>query len=332
MPPIELSEMKRRYLIADAWRDLGLPGEPGKICRSPFPHEHKHGDANPSFSVTDEGRRWRNFTTGEAGTVIDLVMKARQCSPADAIHFIKERLGVAREPRKPEPARPPRPAPKLPPLRAGTNSEVRELADRRGFATEALRLAESRGFLWFCNLWGHSAWCITDQRRQLHEFRRVDCLPWPAYGRLPARKTHCFGQGKSWPLAVLESAPFAKVAWVEGAPDLLASIHFLRAEGKTETVAPVAILGASNRALAPEALAHFKGKAVCLYPHADDAGREAARSWARQLKAAGAARVTAFDLSGLVKVDGTTGKDLADVALMSAETFELERKFWELMP
>ena len=328
MPPIELSEMKRRYSIAHAWADLGLRGQPGKCVCSPL-----RKDNSPSFSVWADGMKAKDFATGESFDVFDFVAQARGCSLAAAIAFVRERLGVARELRRPEPPpRPPRPAPKLPLLRRGTRDELRELSGRRGFSIEALQLAEDRGLLFFSDLWSHSTWCITDQRQQLHEFRRVNGEKFPAYGRLPARKSHCFGQGKSWPLAVLESAPFAKVAWVEGAPDLLASIHFLRAEGKTETVAPVAILGASNRALAPEALAHFKGKAVCLYPHADDAGREAARSWARQLKAAGAARVTAFDLSGLVKVDGTTGKDLADVALMSAETFELERKFWELMP
>ena len=327
MPPIELSEMKRRYSIAHAWADLGLRGQPGKCVCSPL-----RKDNSPSFSVWADGMKAKDFATGESFDVFDFVAQARGCSLAAAIAFVRERLGVARELRRPEPARPTRPAPKLPPLRAGTDAEVRELADRRGFATEALRLAESLGLLWFCNLWGHSAWCITDQRRQLHEFRRVDCLPWPAYGRLPARKCHCLGHGKDWPIGTMESAPFAKVAWVEGAPDLLASIHFLRAEKKSNTVAPVAILGASNRALAPEALAHFKGKAVCLYPHSDAAGCEAARSWARQLKAAGAARVTAFDLSGLVKVDDTAGKDLADLALINAESFESERKFWEVMP
>ncbi len=326
MPPIELSEMKRRYTIEHAWADLGLPGMPGKCVCSPF-----REDRAPSFSVWAEGMKAKDFSTGESFDVFDFVSRARGCNTADAIAFVRERLGVAREPRRPEPAKPPRPAPKLPPLCAGSDAEVRELADRRGFATEALRLAESRGLLWFCNLWNYSAYCLTDQRRQLHEFRRVDCEKWPAFGRLPARKSHCNGHGKNFPLGTLESAPFPKVALVEGAPDVLAAFHFILAEGKTGTVSPVGILGAANH-LAPEALAHFKGKAVCIYPHADDAGREAARLWARQLKAAGAARVTAFDLSGLVKVDGTPGKDLADVALMSAESFESERKFWEVMP
>jgi hypothetical protein len=324
---MELADLKRRYLIADAWRDLGLAGAPGKSVCSPL-----RKDNSPSFSIWADGMKAKDFATGESFDVFDFVSRARGCNTAEAIAFVRERLGVAREPRRPEPPPPPRPVPKLPPLRAGTDGELRQLAERRGFAVEALTLAQERGFLFFGGLWGEPAWCITDQRRQLHEFRRVDCEKWPAYGRLPARKCHCLGQGKDWPIGTLESAPFGKIAWVEGAPDLLAAFHFLRAEQKTETVAPVGILGASNRALAPDALAHFKGKAVCLYPHADDAGREAARSWARQLKDAGAARVTAFDLSGLMKRDGTTGKDLADVALLSAESFECDTKWQEVMP
>jgi hypothetical protein len=50
------------------------------------------------------------------------------------------------------------------------------------------------------------------------------------------------------------------------------------------------------------------------------------------LKAAGAARVTAYDLSGLVLVDGTAGKDLADVCRISADCLERERKFVEVLP
>jgi hypothetical protein len=45
---------------------------------------------------------------------------------------------------------------------------------------EALRLAESRGFLRFCNFLGHAAWCVGDTRRALFEFRRLDGQRWPA--------------------------------------------------------------------------------------------------------------------------------------------------------
>ena len=197
---------------------------------------------------------------------------------------------------------------------------------------DALTLAQQRGFLFFANLWGHSAWCLTDSRRELFEFRRVDGEKWPAYGRLTARKSHCFGAGKRWPIGTLESAPFSRVAWVEGAPDFLALFHFLLLEGKSEHVAPVGVLGASNHALAPDGLAHFTGKSICLFPHVDDAGRAAMRVWARQLKDAGALRVSAFDLSRLVLVDGTEGKDLADVARIGVECFEREQKFQEVLP
>ncbi|MBI3413894.1 MAG: toprim domain-containing protein [Verrucomicrobia bacterium] len=278
----------------------------------------------------DDGRRAKDFATGEHFDVFDFVCKACGCKTAEAIRFVEKRLGITRPERKPAATQ--TAGPKLPPLRAGTPDELRELADRRGFAIEALRLAESRGFLRFCTLWGNAAWCLKDARGQLHEFRRVDGRKWPAYGRLPERKAHCTGTGKAWPLGVLESEPFPKIAMVEGAPDCLAAIHFILLEKKLETVAPVAILGASNHRLAPEALAHFKGKLVCLYPHADEAGRKAAREWARQLKEAEAARVTAFDFSGLVLVDGSEGKDFADVCRMNADCFERERKFWEVMP
>jgi hypothetical protein len=324
---MELTLLKDRYTIRDAWRDLNLPGEPAKACRSPL-----REDRNPSFSVFDDGRRFHDFATGDRGDVLDLIAKVRGCDTAAAIKFIEERLGITRPERKPQPTE--KTGPKLPPLRRGTEAELRELSERRGFGIEGLRLAERRGFLHFCAQWGHSAWCITDCRGELHEFRRVDGEPWPAYGRLPARKCHCVGAGKAWPIGTLESERFPCVAMTEGAPDFLAALHFTLLENKAERVAPVGILGASNHRLAPEALARFKGKRVCVYPHTDEAGRVAMRAWARQLKDAGAARVSAFDLSGLVVADGSEGKDLADVLKIHPDCFDSEagRKFWEVMP
>jgi hypothetical protein len=327
---MEIRELKEAYRIPAAWRDLGLPGEPGRSCRSPFPAEHRNGDANPSFSVYHDGRRAKDFATGEYFDVLDFIRKARGCDVAEAIRFVQDRLGIPRPENRPDAAKKTRH--KTPPLRHGTESELSELAERRGFSIESLRLAEQRGFLWFAALWRHAAWCITDKRRGLFEFRRLDGEAWPAYSRLAARKSHCMGTGKSWPIGTLESEPFARIAVVEGAPDFLAAFHFLIVENKAGTVAPVGILGASNHALAPEALAQFKGKAVCLYPHVDDAGRKAAQVWARQLRDAGAARVTAFDLSGLVMVDRRPGKDLADVCRISADCLEGERKFAEVLP
>jgi hypothetical protein len=319
-----LSDLKVSYTIAAAWRDLNLPGAPGKCVASPF-----REDRSPSFSVFADGTKAKDFATGESFDVFDFVVKARGCNTAEAIRWVQDRVGIGREPQRPTRLKP---GAKLPPQRWGTEAELRELSERRGFSAAALRLAEQRGFLRFTTLWGLASWCLTDKRCALHEFRRLDGAKWPAYGRLPARKCHCYGTGKAWPIGTLESGPFATVAWVEGAPDFLAAIHFILLEGKEQRVAPVGVLGAANHALAPDALAKFAGKHVCLYPHADEAGRKAAREWARQLKEVGAARVTAFELSKLVLVDGTEGKDLADVCRISADCFEREGKFQEVMP
>jgi len=310
-----LVELKARYGIARAWRDLGLAGEPAKICRSPFPGEHKNGDAHPSFSVFAEGARWKDQATGEGGDVFDLVKKAQGSDIAGAIAFVRERLGIVREPAVAAGGTP------WPELRPGTASERARLATLRNLAPEAVQLAGERGFLHFGALWGKPFWAITDQRRKLVEFRRLDGAPWPAFGRLAERKSHCMGSGKDWPVGTLEAAPSPKVAWLEGAPDFLAFWHFAIIEGRTEAVAPVAMLGAANHRVAGDALARFHGKQVVLYPHVDDAGRTAAMAWARQLRAVGAT-VSAFDLSGIEKDDGTPGKDLNDVCHISAECFE----------
>ena len=63
--------LKEVYRIHDAWEDLGLPGEPSESCRSPF-----RDDLNPSFSVFDAGRKWKDYGTDESGDVFDFVQKA----------------------------------------------------------------------------------------------------------------------------------------------------------------------------------------------------------------------------------------------------------------
>lgn len=319
----DIADLKARYSILDAWPDLGLSGTPGRNCPSPFPAEHKHGDRNPSFSVYADGTRWKDHATGQGGDVVDLVAKTRGIDVPAALSWIRERLGIDvsdTNTRKGDAE-----------LRPGTAREIKFLARLRNLQRKALTLASSREFLLFATLFGHHAWAVTDRRRQLVEFRRTDGHRWEPYGSLSERKAHCRGAGKSFPIGAQESAPYPKIAFVEGAPDILAVFHFLLIENKVGSVAPVGMLGASNRRIAPEALGLFKGKLVCLYPHVDDAGHRAGRSWAEQLTAAGA-YVLAFDLSGCVKTDGSVGKDLNDVTSVAPDCFDRERKFWEVLP
>lgn len=320
-------EIAERLDIRQLWRVLSLPGEPGKCVCSPFREEKK-----PSFSVYEEGGRWRfkDHASSEHGDSIDFIRLAKGCTAAEALAWARDFLGLPdRKRREDVPASGKKRW--MPDLRPGSVAELNHLAELRGFGVEGLRLAERRGFFGFAEFAGTTCWAVRDRRRQLMEFRRLDGKLFDAYKGLPVRKSHCIGAGKSWPVGIEEVAEFSKVAWLEGAADFLAVFNFLVAEDKADAVAPVAMLGAANHRISEEALRRLTGKEVVLYPHCDDAGQTAAREWARQLHGAGA-RVRAFDLSGIVKADGTLGKDLADVCKISPDCFERERKFWEVLP
>lgn len=325
---ISISDLKARYPIAVAWRDLGLAGEPAKCGRSPFPADHRNGDAHPSFSVFADGGRWKDQATGEGGDVLDLVKKARGCDTPSAIAWVRERLGIADRPGlAPGEAKP------WPELRPGTSEEHAQLAELRHVSVEAVQLAVERGFLHFGQLWGLSFWAITDRRRKLVEFRRLDGEDWPAYGHLAKRKCHCMGSGKDWPIGTLEAEPYKTVVWLEGAPDFLTFWHLALNEQRTDVLAPVAMLGAANKRVAAEALAQLKDKLVVFYPHADKAGAVAMKEWVPQVRDAGA-KVAAFDLSGIERDDGTMGKDLNDLCFMSSDCYHdpANYRFWEVLP
>ncbi|MGC6459423.1 MAG: CHC2 zinc finger domain-containing protein [Akkermansiaceae bacterium] len=81
----DFDHLKEVYRIYDAWEDLGLPGEPSESCRSPF-----RDDLNPSFSVFDAGRKWKDYGTDEHGDVFDFVQKATGFDTFSALLWIKE--------------------------------------------------------------------------------------------------------------------------------------------------------------------------------------------------------------------------------------------------
>lgn len=80
---------KARLRIPELWRLLCLPGEPGKSCRCPWRNDH-----NPSFSIFDDGTRWKDHGTGEHGDAIDFLAQARDLSNADAIREFKRLAGL----------------------------------------------------------------------------------------------------------------------------------------------------------------------------------------------------------------------------------------------
>jgi len=318
---LDIAEIKLAYRIPAAWRDLQLDGEPGKCVRSPF-----RQDQSPSFSVYADGRRFRDFGTNEAGDVVDFVARATETDIAGALRWIRQRLGFIDCRKSAGKSRKPR----ISELRFASPAELSTLNATRGFGIEAMKLAQGRGFLRFCTYFRQTAWCATDKRRELFEFRRLDGKPWPPYKHLSERKSHCIGHGKRWPLGTREAEGFKKCALMEGAPDFVAIFNFLLAERKDEEVAPLGVLGGSN-VIAEEALKFLGGRHVRLYPHKDYAGQRAARSWAQQLVNAGC-RVDAFNLEGCMRGDGTAGKDLGDLLLIDPDCWERTEKFHQILP
>jgi hypothetical protein len=114
-----IAEIKSRITVGEAAVRLGYAGEISRLCRSPFPQEHKHGDRNKSFSVYDDGRRWKNHATDEGGDVIDFVQKYTGTDQTTALKLLKEWLGFSAKPlsehpnrRTPAPRRPKNSAPR----------------------------------------------------------------------------------------------------------------------------------------------------------------------------------------------------------------------------
>ncbi|MCB1209515.1 MAG: hypothetical protein KDK97_09325 [Verrucomicrobiales bacterium] len=327
---LSIEEIKARLDIPTVWRLLALPGEPGKSIASPFREDRK-----PSFSVFDNGRRYRDHSTGDAGTVVDFVALALDLPLGDAVKWARAHCGGA---VVPVPMAAPTYRAKagggvgekgraIPRLRLSRADELEALAALRGIKVETLKAAESCGLLMFTEWAGRVAWCVCDPGGRIAEGRRLDGRVWEAYKTLPARKCHAWGGGKDWPVNLEAAARCEKLLLVEGGPDVLAALEIVRREGVEGSVGVAGILGAGNTRLDPAALPFFRGKAVRLFPHADEAGRNAARAWARLLRDAGAARVDAFDLSGLIRADGEQGKDVCDVLNIAPECQAEKVKF-----
>jgi hypothetical protein len=204
-------------------------------------------------------------------------------------------------------------------------------------SVDALKLASVRGFLWFCDMDDGPdsirAWIITDRTRRNAQARRLDGERWRHSWEsdvkqwIPVecerrRKVRGFsGNQASWPVGLEEAQRFDSIAILEGI-DLLAAFHFLIAENREDAVAPVAILGASNR-IPKDALNLFAGKRVRIFPHADDAGLRAAANWEAQLRPV-VAHIDAFDFTGLLQAGGKPVLDFNDLTNVDCDCLEAE--------
>jgi DNA primase len=97
-------ELKDRIDLHDLAAKLGLkrPGNRGNY-RSPH-----HADKAPSLEIGTKksgGKGWIDWSTGDKGTCIDLVMYMRGCAPAEAIRILHELYGWPMDKQKAAPQR-----------------------------------------------------------------------------------------------------------------------------------------------------------------------------------------------------------------------------------
>jgi hypothetical protein len=328
----DIPALKERLLIPEVWQKLSLEGQPAAKCRSPF-----REDKNPSFAITKDGKRWKDYGTGQNGDVIDFIALARQVSTGEALKVFLDLAGVPRQApgHKPHagPSQrtsfkekvtallPPQQAPQQEglcvPLQKGRKEDRQLLAESRHLTPEAVSLALSLRTLTFGIVQGFRCWLLVDAEERCVEARRIDGRPFTSCGTLGRRKAHTLrGSRKDWPLgaAVLRRVPqFRTLLLVEGGPDYLAALHFAH-ELERWDVLPVAMLGRGTGAkIDPTALELMRGRRVRIYPHADadGGGVKSARQWAAQLHGVGC-EVDLYEFTGLQRTDGTPIKDLND--------------------
>ncbi|MEO5721071.1 MAG: hypothetical protein ABIR71_06335 [Chthoniobacterales bacterium] len=322
-----LEGAKKKLVISDLWHLRGWRGKPARSCRVPY-----REDRSPSGSVLADGRLFHDFGSGETFDGPGLLARVEELTTADACRLFIQLAGGA--PAAPTPRRMPqelqktRPEIELPPMDSPTPEELRKLAGLRAVSIEACEAAVARKQL-FCATWsGRHCWIITDRARRNAQLRRLDGEKFRRRDGEAVKALTVRGACASWPVGASDSGEAARVILCEGGGDFLAAYHFAAIEGTLTDVQPVAMLGAAQR-LALDALPHFEGKRVRIFPHLDDAGDGAALRWESQLRAAGI-DAHCYDLSGLTRDDGETVQDLNDLTRVSADDFEANRELWAL--
>jgi hypothetical protein len=300
-------EARNRLLIPSIWKLLGLPGEPGKICSSPF-----REDSRPSFSVSQDGKLWNDFGTGAGGDAVDFLAAARGLTKSEAAReFIELAKGSFSLPApalvtRGKTLRVKKPAPELPELHELEIRDAIRFAElRRWPMFVGMEIARARGLLGIALLRdgeGVPFRClaIRDASGRVMACRKIDGSPF---------RFRWEPKEKEWkPAAPYKTKTLGEAAWPVGAANLRKGKPVLICEGLPDFVAAfalgfaaeidcdfVAVLGAGQRIHA-EALNLFAGKRIRIFQQADEAGEAAAVRWTKELREAGAGTVDAVEI------------------------------------
>jgi hypothetical protein len=198
-------------------------------------------------------------------------------------------------PIRPPVFRPPAPVPaprmlRLPVLRRLSCTELARICVLRKWPSSLRPLDElaERGMLFGAQVWddGSSvdAWILTDGARKAAQARRLDGKPFTV-GNGHAKAKTLAGSTAAWPVGIASVDEALPIFLCEGMPDCLAVALMGWLAGVR--VQPIAMLGA-GQAIHNDALPLFEGRRVRIVEQNDDPSREAAASWGRTLRAAGA--------------------------------------------
>ena len=119
------------------------------------------------------------------------------------------------------------------------------------------------------------------------------------------------GSQTDWPLGILEAKECEYVALAQGMSEFLTLHQYVVQEKAQDRVAPVGMLPGAHL-ISPEALSHFKGKHVRIYPSLDKAVIKASESWPGQLHKAGARKVEIFNFPAFRSFEGNWAKNLVE--------------------
>ena len=237
------------------------------LC-SPFRPE-----SNPSFSIYNQGRAWKDHGTGKGGDVIEFVKVALGCDHAEVRAWLIQHLDVA--PEASEGIQWPGE------LLEGNAETWRILAERRGMQPFSVQLMVHWGLLRFVEArWNgklHKCYAVTDGTNRCAEIRRCNGN-W--FGKSKAYPLK--GVRKKWPVgtAHLKNSPQnAAVLLVEGATDFLTAWDLVARGRHWTRWIPVSILGASCKSLDPEAAKLFQGRHVRLVGDSDPDGESMMEHW-----------------------------------------------------
>lgn len=313
--------------ISEAARDLNLPlvGK-GNVFHSPF-----RVDKKPSFSIFNNGRRFKDFSTGESGDAITFWMKARNCDFKTAI----KEMGVENKPythfNAPKQAysyktRDNDEKPIIPPL-SWNESEAVKLTDKRGFSVSCQERAFKAGYFGFYSKKGISYWLVKDKEGNVAQIRRVDGLSIQLKENqvkaLTLPKSKCsipIGYDKQ------KVKDASHIVICEGGTDFLTACHFAELNGLSDKLAILAMLGATQN-IAPNVLPLFANKEVLIFPDNDNAGKAALNRWGKSIEAY--ANVCYFDFEGYHTQDGKPVKDLNDFLRIDYDEWDNGRPITE---